>query len=385
MEGMTKRTATPPRFFSRVSALVGVMALLGVMATAGAAAEGDLTLESVDSSENQGIGSSIYPSISSDGRFVAFWSYATNLVANDTNDSSDIFVHDRQTGTTERVSVNDSGNQANDSNSLPTISPDGRLVAFVSYATNLVADDTNGVQDVFVHDRQTGTTERVSVNGREKQTNGGSHGVSTSISPDGRFVAFASGATNLVKNDTNKSRDIFVRDRQRGTTERVSVDGSGNQANDGCRHASISSDGRFVAFGCDATNLVANDTNERKDVFVHERWTGSTRRVSVDSSGNQLSRRSIDPSISSDGSVVAFVSNRVRLRPDIFVRDRHVGTTQRVSENSSGKPGNDQSFTPAISSDGRFVTFESRATNLVTNDTNGTWDIFVYERESAAP
>ncbi len=249
--------------------MVGVMALLGVMATAGAAAEGDLTLESVDSSENQGIGSSIYPSISSDGRFVAFASTASNLVA---------------------------------------------------------ANDVNG------------------------------HRV-----------------------------DIFVRDRQRGTTEMVSVDGSGNQANDGCRHASISSDGRFVAFGCDATNLVANDTNERKDVFVHDRWTGSTRRVSVDSSGNQLSRRSIDPSISSDGSVVAFVSNRVRLRPDIFVRDRHVGTTQRVSENSSGKPGNDQSFTPAISSDGRFVTFESRATNLVTNDTNGTWDIFVYERESAAP
>ena len=244
------------------------LALVGVMAGSCRGAAHDTTRVSVNSSEAQADNWSAGPSISSDGRFVAFESEASNLVTNDTNGFIDAFVHDLQTGATERVSVNSSGKQGNLESGFPSIRSDGRFVAFQSLASDLVANDTNNTSDVFVRDLPTGATERVSVNSSEAQADNWSAG--PSISSDGRFVAFESIATNLVANDTNGSRDVFVRDLQTGTTQRVSIDSSGKQGNLNSYDPSISSDGRFVAFGSEASNLVANDTNNTGDVFVRE-------------------------------------------------------------------------------------------------------------------
>src|SRR4051812_9983776 len=178
----------------------------------------------------EGKNASFSPAISADGRFVAFVSYATNLVPGDTNDVLDVFVHDRRTGRTERVSVSSRGEQGDSDSFRSEISGDGRFVAFASDATNLVASDTSGVRDIFVHDRRTGRTERVSVSSRGEQANGDSD--DPTISVDGRFVAFFSSATNLVPGDTNGFNDVFLRDRVKRTTTRVSVSSRGKQAND---------------------------------------------------------------------------------------------------------------------------------------------------------
>jgi hypothetical protein len=339
---------------------------------------------SVNSSGKQGNLESGFPSIRSDGRFVAFQSLASDLVANDTNNTSDVFVRDLRTGATERVSVSSSEAQADNWSDRPSISFDGSFVAFESIATNLAANDTNGFRDVFVRDLQTGTTQRVSIDSSGEQGNLNSY--RPTISSDGRFVAFGSEASNLVAKDTNNAPDIFVRDRQGGTTERVSVSSSEAQADGFNGRLSISSDGRFVAFGSEASNLVANDINNTSDVFVRDLWMGTTQRVSVSSSEAQADNWSDHPSISSNGRFVAFeseasnlVANDTNGFRDAFVRDLWMGTTQRVSMESSGKQGNFNSYDPSISSDGRFVAFESEASNLVAKDTNNTGDVFVRE------
>src|SRR5207247_1588614 len=193
-------------------------------------------------------------------RFLAFASDATSLVPGDTNGNTDVFVHDRQTGTTERVSVDSAGHEGNGYSQQPAISADGRFVAFTSDATNLVPGDTNGVTDVFVHDRQTGTTERVSVDsaGNQGDRRSGNSLSRPAISAGGRFVAFASDATTLVPGDTNGDVDVFVHDRETGTTERV-----GERAVErpfGVTGPSLSADGRFVAFAS-RTLLFPGDTN----------------------------------------------------------------------------------------------------------------------------
>jgi TolB protein len=166
----------------------------------------------------------------------------------------------------ERVSVDNSGVEGNDSSLNPSISSDGRYVAFQSYATNLVTGDNNSRYDVFVYDRDTGEIERVSVDNSGVEGNGNS--LNPSISSDGRYVAFYSNATNLVAGDNNGSQDVFVYDRDTGEIERVSVDNSGVEGDGGSSYSSISSDGRYVAFYSDATNLVTGDTNTTADVFV---------------------------------------------------------------------------------------------------------------------
>jgi len=328
---------------------------------------------SVDSSGNQGNGSSEDPSISSDGRYVAFHSWASNLVAGDTIGAQDIFFHDSVTGETSRVSVDSSGNQGNGHSFSPSISSDGRYVAFWSMAGNLVPGDTNGDVDVFVHDTVTGETSRVSVDSSGNQGNGFSYW--PSISSDGRFVAFVSWASNLVAGDTNGAWDVFVHDTVTGETSRVSVDSSGNQGNGDSFSPSISSDGRYVAFHSWASNLVAGDKNEVNDVFVHDTVTGVTTRVSVNSSGKQGKGSSENPSISSDGRFVAFHSNATNLVAgdtngayDVFFHDTVTGVTSRVSVDSSGNQGDDVSYSPSISSDGRYVAFSSEATNLVSGE-----------------
>src|SRR5207249_1659148 len=177
--------------------------------------------------------------------------------------------HDRQTGTMERVSVDSAGNQGNGDGTEVALSADGRFVAFTSAAPDLVAGDTNGATDVFVHDRQTAETRRVGVDSGGTQANGASTGVA--LSADGRFVAFTSAAPDLVAGDTNGAADVFVHDRQTGTTERVSVDSGGSQANGDSTDVALIADGRFVAFTSAAPDLVAGDTNGAADVFVHDR------------------------------------------------------------------------------------------------------------------
>src|SRR5947199_353237 len=260
---------------------------------------------SVASGGTEGNGASLSSALSADGRFVAFVSAATDLVAADTNGVSDVFVHDRQTGATERVSVASGGTQANNVSSYPALSADGRFVAFQSDATNLVVGDTNGKTDVFVHDRQTGTTERVSVasgGGTQGTGNSGGFFAFPALSGDGRLVAFQSDATNLVAGDTNGATDVFVHDRQTGTTERVSVASGGSQGNGSSAGPVLSADGRFVAFHGTATNLVPGDTNGTTDVFVHDRQTGTTERMSVASGGTQGNGPSSGAALPADGS-----------------------------------------------------------------------------------
>jgi Tol biopolymer transport system component len=340
-----------------------------------------ITRVSVDSAGNQG-NYSLFPSISSDGRFVAFGSNSTNLVPGDTNNSEDIFLRDLLTNTTTRVSVDSAGNQGNGYSFLPSISADGRFVAFSSDASNIVPEDTNNQTDIFVRDLLTNTTTPVSVDSAGNQANNKSG--SPSISADGRFVAFFSNSINLVPGDTNNNYDIFVRDLLTNTTTPVSVDSAGNYGNRDSYNPSISADGRFVAFLSNSTNLVPGDTNNNDDIFVRDLSTNTTTRVSVDSAGNQANGYFFAPSISADGRFVAFSSDVSNIVPgdtnntgDIFVRDLLTNTTTRVSVDSAGNPGNSNSFSPSISADGRFVAFLSDASNLVPGDTNNQTDIFV--------
>jgi Tol biopolymer transport system component len=205
------------------------------------------------------------PRFSGDARFVAFSSYVDGLVAGDANGKCDVFVRVLATQTTEIVSVDSHGSTGNGRSQSAVISRGGDWVAFESDATNLVASDGNGVTDVFLRDRGLGTTERVSVDSAGNEGDGPS-AIATSgqgISADGRFVAIVSDATNLVANDTNGCTDVFVRDRTTGTTDRVSVDSAGGEANGFCSDAALSLDGRYVAFLSAASNLVASDANQR--------------------------------------------------------------------------------------------------------------------------
>ena len=339
--------------------------------------------------------SSFAAALSGDAAFVAFYSEATNLVPGDTNGLSDIFVYDRLSDTVERVSVSSDGNQANSVSINPELSFDGRFVVFESLASNLVPGDTNAVSDVFFHDRQTGTTERISKSSSGVQGNRASD--MASMTPDGRFVSFDSDATNLVSGDTNDTFDIFVYDRVDATLERVSLAHDGSEANGASITSSLSDDGRFVAFDSIASNLVPGDTNDSLDVFVYARDTGAVERISVSDDGSEaVGGTSTRPVISSDGRFVAFVSEAFNLVPndfngrsDIFVYDRDNNTIERVSVHSDGTEANagsasSDSFSNAlaISDDGRFVAFHSDATNLVDGDTNGVRDIFVHDRQN---
>jgi archaellum component FlaF (FlaF/FlaG flagellin family) len=346
---------------------------------------GATTRVSLTTGGTQANGGSYLGAISADGRFVAFYSMAGNLVAGDTNGTNDVFVHDRVTGTTTRISVATSGTQANDHSELPTISADGHYVAFSSGASNLVTGDTNGAYDGFVHDRVTGTTTRASVATDGTQANGRSS--SPAISADGRYVAFPSEASNLVASDTNGKEDVFVHDQVTGTTSRASVTTDGTQAIGDSNSRAISGDGRYVAFNSSASNLVTSDTNGKKDVFVHDQVTGATTRVSLTTGGAQANDDVSGPTISADGHYVAFSSWATNLVADDtnsvldgFVHDRDTGSTTRVSLTTSGAQANDGSGASAISADGRYVTFQSAASNLVPGDTNGRLDVFVRDR-----
>src|SRR5215475_4705011 len=343
------------------------------------------TRDSVDSAGGQGNGESYNPVLSGDGRFVAFHSLSSNLVSGDTNANYDVFVRDRLTGQTTRVSVSSTGEQSGSGGSDPAISDDGRFVAFESGASNFDPADTNHLPDIYVRDRQLGVTERVSVSTSGEQGDWISE--QPAISADGRYVAFLT-ASALVPDDTNFEEDIYVHDRQTGETTRVNLSSSGEQSNERSWRPALSADGRFVAFESAASNLVPGDTNAMWDVFVHDRQTGETTRASVDSNGAEPDRDSMFARLSADGRYVAFMTNArlvwddTNIYSDVYIHDRETGQTTRASVDTDGLEGNADSVAPAISGDGRYVSFWSEASNLVPGDTNGQLDIFVRDRET---
>lgn len=342
------------------------------------------------------------PSVSADGNVVAFYADATNLVDADTNGVADVFVHTRDLGIgtnlgrTELVSRGFQGEPADGASLYPSLSADGRWIAFQSLATNLVDDDTNGAADIFIHDRTSGVTERAC---HFAMPNGFSF--APALSADGNAVAFASAATNLVPGDTNGAIDIFVCSRDRlsgsfmsGTLERVSLASDGSQANADSIVPAISGSGCFVAFKSEADNLVADDRNHAVDVFVRVRGADVTELVSardpaagLSTEGATANDASFPPSLSGDGRFVAFGSFATNLLvgdvnpfASVYVRDRQTGKVRLVDVNDRGvqADGGTPDSPPSVSADGRWIGFDSTAANLTPPgvDTNSRNDVF---------
>ena len=396
-------------------------------------------IASVATSGAVATGPSFAPAISDDGRFVAFESDATNLASGDSNAKRDVFLRDRRSGTTSRVSVTSGGVQGNGQSLAASISADGRYVAFTSDETNLVVGDTNASSDVFVRDVQASTTTRVSV--AAASTQGDSASFEPSISGDGRLVAFASNAANLVTGDTNGAgADVFVRDLQADATTIVDLSSAGVQSNAAGGSPSISGDGRVVAFRSNGSNLTAGDTNALDDVFVRDRQTNVTdagERLEFRRPGIRIQQRAVDqprrslrqlhvlgagsrgqrherrggcvpprsddahdasdqpcgvgaqpdnsslrPAISGDGLVVGFTTFTTNLARDgngsfdVFVRLPGSSSTDLVSRFRSAQ-GDSTATEPAMSGDGRYVAFSSFSSNLVPGDSSGVAHVYV--------
>ncbi len=360
--------------------------------------------------------------ISSDGRFVVFYSIATNLTSDVVDgDVAQVFVRDRQQGTTRLVSVNAAGTAGNGPSFEPAISADGRYVVFVSFANDLVVKDTNQKYDFFVRDLMTGTTTLVSVNrmgtdsGKGKPTlSDGSpldpllHSFWPLMSSDGRRVVFLSYADDLVDGDTNDAQDVFVRDLLTGETRCISVNRAGLPTGNRTPLSSttffffdlqLSANGRYVAFESFNNDLVDNDnncngpcdgTNSLNDVFVRDLEQNKTVLVSINRDGTHSSS-GFDPVMSADGRFVAFVSvatdlvpnNFTRTQQNVYVRDMTNGVTNIVSINRAGTDiGEPNASHPRISGDGRFVTFQSSSTELAPNKNDVlSQDVFVRDME----
>ena len=329
--------------------------------------------------------------ISGDGKYLVMAAFG-RLTEVATSPYRNIYVFNRETGEYELVSVDSAGVHANrDSIFTSTgrsISTDGRFVAFQSTASNLVPGDNNDTQDIFVHDRQEKKTIRVSAAGSGSETNEQSQNVA--LSGDGKFVAFTSFADNLVPGDVNGTMDVFVREVENGTTRIASVNQNGDSAQGDNSFPAISGDGRFVSFQSDANTLVPNDRNQAYDAFVKDMQTGAVDRVSVSSQGVEGNSTSSIPSLSFDGRYVAFYSMATNLvagdnngKVDIFIFDRQTRVTRLVSKTVDGVQSNGDSTHPTISGNGRYVVFNSDASNLVPGDTNGLSDFFWVDTETA--
>jgi len=361
-------------------------------------------------------GSSEGGAMSGDGRYVAFSSWATNVIAPGPDLScapnticSKVYVRDRVLGTNELISVSEDGEPANDLSYFSDISDDGRFVGYSSYATNLIPGvNPDGHLHSYVYDRATGETSLVSTAPSGEPANK-RVSYSSSLSGDGRFVAFSSDADNLVENDTNSrpnsfpDYDVFVKDRATGAVLRANIATDGTQADNYADNASISGDGRFVVFTTRATHLVPEDTNFQcsfsgsttcNDVFVHDLVERTTELISRSTSGeigddDSTPSLAVQPSISYDGRFVAFTSEATNLDPPwsmggLFVRDRVAQTTERLDIAMDGGPAEfPADRDTAMSHDGRFIVFSSHASNLVPGDTNGDEDIFVHDRTCA--
>jgi Tol biopolymer transport system component len=328
----------------------------------------------------QANGASFSARVSDNGRYVVFQSSATDLVANDTNGFQDVFLKDTETGETRCLSCAGNGNST-----VPFISGDGAFASFQSVATNLVSGDTNGASDVFVVNLATNAIELVS----KAATAGGALGNGTSgqarLSADGRYVAFASTATNLVGSDTNGQADIFLRDRQTDTVERISVATGGAQASGGTGGATtvaMSADARYFVFISGQQTLDTGDTANIADAFLRDRTANTTARInplSANTSGSCA-----DPMISADGAMVGFSSSLTDLVPndtnavrDTFYRTRGGTVLQRLT--AGGVQVNGVTDGAQLSGNGAMILFASAATNLGTTDTNARDDIYSFD------
>jgi len=372
-----------------IGAAVLVLAVPGVVQ----AQSGRFERLSVSSSGEQGDAGSYGPAISGDGSITAFVSNASNLVAGDANGRCDTFVRDTSSGETTRVSVTVAGEESRDGfqcGSTPAISGDGRYVVFVSDASDLVPGDNNGQLDVFVRDRVAATTRRVSVSGAGAEADGNSF--DPAISADGRFVAFFSGARNLIDGESVSGSHVYVHELATGTTELIS--GGPTYGTSGSSYQpSLSADGRYVAFASQSA-LVEDDSNLRADAYVFDRSSRALSRVSVASDGDQGdlgTQGSEDPAISADGRYVAFTSDARDLVPgvdrfdvQVYVRDRVAGTTTLASVDADGDEAvGDDSLVPAISADGRYVSFHTGANNLYPGHVFDTIDVVVRDMQAA--
>lgn len=327
-----------------------------------------------------------------DGNVLAFDSDASNLVTGDTNGVTDVFVRDLNAGTTTRVSVSSAGLQGNGFSNRPSISSDGRYVAFTSNANNLVAGDTNALEDVFVHDRTSGTTTRVSVTNAGAQGTGYAYASGPSLSADGQVVAFYSNSPNLVGGDTNSAGDIFVRNLTAGTTVRASVSDMGGQITGPNGSYALSRNGRYVLFGATTPDVVVNDFNGNYDAFLRDLQLGTTELVGLTDVNTHSTNATFLAGISADGRYVAFIGQYGRVTQgqdpsnqgdQLFLRDRVANTTLCISRSDGGAYGGSGAFgLAAFSDNGRFVTFASNSRNLVTTDTTANTDTFLYDLEN---
>lgn len=335
-----------------------------------------------DKSQSQG-GDSSEARVSFDGNHIVFTSSASNLVSDDTNGQSDIFLKNLLSNQLTRVSTNATGVQADGNSKQADLSSDATKIVFTSSATNLLTEDTNAFDDIFYKDMTTGAVKRLSVNSAGIQSNGDSWGAR--FSSDGSRIVFVSNANNLIVGDTNDVADIFIKDISTQEVVRISVNTLGQQANKSSDNAVFSRDGTKVLFTSEATNLVEGDTNSVRDVFVKDLITDDLIRVTVNSAGVQANGVSYNAQFSPDGRQVVFSSLASNLVEgdtngvvDVFVKDLDTGLVTLISRNELGEQGNAlSSGSPSFSSDGTKVAFESIANNLVSNDSNVVQDVFV--------
>lgn len=363
---------------TRLALLAAVTAAVLIAGSPGAASTPALRRVSVSSDGSDPYGDSSWPSLSADGRFVAFQSDASNLVPMDTNNSQDIFVYDRFEGSTKRVSVASGGTEANGGSWSPKISADGRYVAFISGATNL---DPIMVSGAFVHDRLTGQTELVSV-----RTDGapGQYPVhEIDLSVNGRFVAMSS--SGLTPDVSRDAWDIYLRDLESGTTTLASrtPDGSLFQAPSGS--PSLSGDGRILVFTAGNFVPTTPPPNSIPGLYLYDLVGGGTSYVFL-ADGEPALSYGTSPGISDDGRYVSFLGRAVgspsdAIDPwnDVFVYDRETMTVEKVSLSVSGGDPGGAASSAAISANGRYVTYSSDAPDLIESDTNACADVFVWD------
>lgn len=362
------------------------LVMFGVLAASMSIAQAqEISRVSLNYESHQANGANTLADVTADGTVVVFESGAGNMVPGDWNSMPDIYYRDLVSEETYRVTISLEGDDTDNTSHEPVISSDGSTVVFTSYATNLIEDDTNEAPDIYALDTGSGEIFRVSVGGPGAEANGASG--NPAVSGDGAYITFLSLADNLSGADTNNAWDVYVRYRSINQTVRASVSSTGVQANGDSGPPSITDNGFMIVFSSLATNLVGGDTNDAADIFLRDLSSSTTKRISLGPSGEQANGDCSRPAISGDGRFVAFESAASNLVPgdtngqiDVFVRDLEDGRTQRVSLASDGAQANSGSCCPQLSGDGRFIAFTSDADNLVGGDTNGVADIFVHDR-----
>jgi Tol biopolymer transport system component len=342
--------------------------------------DGHAALASVSTAGVKGDADCDDPMLDRAGKRVVFSSFADNLVDGDTNAVQDVFLRDLKHHTTQRVSVASDGTQGDNRSVQPVLSGSGNVVAFTSQATNLVADDTNGVSDVFVHDQRTGVTRRVSLAADGTQADGMSF--SPALSASGRYVAFLSEATNLVPGLASTHANVYVRDLKTGAIKMVSVAPDGAAGDLDSLDVTVSSNGRRVAFSSAADNLVEADGHVGWDIFVRDMKKGVTMLVTQGLAGAAADADSRQATISRSGKWLAFTSDATNLVSgdtngftDIFRMKLKTRLVDRVSISSDGVESNGNSDQPALGKDARFVAFSTRATNLFQAAPDGVWSV----------